>query len=236
MADPGRPGALRDVRSGARDLRRWVDALVRQLAGEPDDDEDGAGGVPGARVLVYDDSTATIRYSLVKRIKSTTVTPAPPVWLLPVLQELLVTSRFRLRCMTFDAARVGDAAIGAAAEAVYAATRSRLEREYYGRRRDQTDAQLVAAGLLAKDAFARREVARAERELRHLNAVQGAAAAMEQARLRQLLLALPLVRQGVARRERDPDADLGDLVGSLDEGLARDVVRSLASGSGAWHL
>eukprot|EP00966_Prymnesium_polylepis_P212166 4914482-Prymnesium_polylepis.1 len=60
--------------------------------------------------------------------------------------------------MAFDAARVGDAAIGAAAEAIYAATRFRLERDYYGRRRDQTDAQLVAAGLLAKDAFARKDL------------------------------------------------------------------------------
>ena len=104
------------IRQRAAALRVAVAELVKQLAGDPTEEEEQGCGGGGDTILVQDKNTATIRFSLIKRIKAVSVVPAAPEWLLPALEELLVTSIFRAKCSYWSGpstARQDDEAVNA---------------------------------------------------------------------------------------------------------------------------
>ena len=92
---------------------------------------------------MHDTNSATIRYSLIKRLRSVQLAPAPPAWLLPTLDELVTMSWVRCRCLYFPlggegggdddrGGAVSPAELARAAGAVFAMRREALERDYYG--------------------------------------------------------------------------------------------------------
>ncbi len=140
-------------RRAARELGREFDALLRSLAGDPTEDErEGAGGGGGAppdgadggdraagELLVHDTNSATIRFSLIKRLRTTSLAPIASSWLIPALDELLTTAWVRCRCLYFPlgggANSVSDSELQAAAGAVFDMKKEALEKDYYGTKR-----------------------------------------------------------------------------------------------------
>jgi hypothetical protein len=225
----GRQQAGADARLEARKLQKAISELVATLAGDLVEEEEESGG----RILVHDHNTASIRFSLVKLLKSAEVLPAPPDFFLPCVEELLLTSLFRLRCTHWPAGLGGDA-VRRAVGAVFEMKQESLARAYYGKLLDADDATLADNNLLPATLFRDRELRRIERELRSQQQASAAAAAIERRRLESLLGALPLVRQlldAVAAGVEDRSA----IVASASDALAASVLESADRQEGSWH-
>jgi len=125
LAFPLRAGASDRIRQRAAELRAAVAELVKKLAGDPtaEDEEDGS-----ATILVQDMNTATIRFSLIKRLKAAAVVPAAPEWLLPALEELLVTSIFRAKCSYWSGPALSVAHMDESVGAIWEMTSERREK------------------------------------------------------------------------------------------------------------
>jgi hypothetical protein len=236
---PNRASAGNEVRLEAQKLKQSISDLVSVLSGdlteENDDESPGGGALPGGRILVHDHNTSTIRFSLIKRLKVAQVLPVPPEWLLPCLEELLVTSLFRLKCTYWSGPVLPGAVIKRAASSIFDMKRERLEKDYYQTKINLTASQLQAANLLPKDEFRTRELSRIEGEMNAQQQSFVAAASIERPRLESLLAVLPAIKQATDSRQADGMVDLTDLTAGQVPGIGRDVLQSIADGGSSWH-
>eukprot|EP00966_Prymnesium_polylepis_P284833 6580779-Prymnesium_polylepis.1 len=229
VVDPGRPDALRDLKTSAQGLRKGVDDLVRNLSGDSDTDDDKSTDT-GARILIFDRNTSAIKYSLIKRLKATVVDPSPPDWLLPVMEELLVTSLFRLRCLRWKGATIPATKLNAAACAVFEMQQERLERDHYGTRKP-----LRGVDPLDRAAFRASQEQRIKGELETMQSTGVTADALERQRLETLLSVLPKVKEAIEHRRAGAEDRLEYLVASQPAGMGRIVLEDIARGGSSWH-
>ena len=231
---PARQEAGGDTRLEAQKLKKVIAELVSMLAGDltEEEEEDGGGGVGNAgRILVHDHNTNSIRFSLIKRLKLVEVVPAPPSFLLPCLDELLLTSLFRLSCTHWVGPALGDATLTTAVHSIFDMREDRLTKDYYGTKINLSDAQLAYANLLPKDSFKARELRRIDRELRAQQQSFQSVAAIERPRLESLLAVLPLVKAMFD----DGVADKTTVVQRAVDPLGKSILETIAAGGNSWH-